>query len=90
VKKMPKTWPNRFFSKLTLLPWKKGHKILATCVNNRPIGEKWLNLVTLTAIRVTRLGEFSPIGWLLTLGSYLQNHRSTPNSCATFFQGKSY
>jgi hypothetical protein len=38
--------------------------------NNRQIGWNSLNLVTLSASRVTRLGEFSPIGQLFSLGSF--------------------
>jgi hypothetical protein len=33
---------------------------------------------------VTRLGEFSPIRWLFTLGSFLLNYRSTPHIWAAF------
>jgi hypothetical protein len=36
-------------------------------------------------IRVTRLGEFSPFGRLLTLGSFFFNYRSGLNLMATFF-----
>jgi hypothetical protein len=28
--------------------------------------------------RVTRLGEFSPVGWLFSLGSFCENYRCTP------------
>jgi hypothetical protein len=35
--------------------------------------------VTYSASRVTRFGEFSPIGWLFTLGSFF-NYRSSPNT----------
>jgi hypothetical protein len=40
--------------------------------------------------RVTRLGEFSPIGWLFTLGRFLQITRVALINCATFFFGKCY
>jgi hypothetical protein len=39
--------------------------------------------------RVTRLGNLSPIGRLVTLGSLLENCRSTPNF-GYFFHSKSY
>jgi hypothetical protein len=40
--------------------------------------------------RVTRLGEFSPFGWLFTLGRFIENYRSSPNfsSPCTQFHGK--
>jgi hypothetical protein len=37
---------------------------------------------------VTRLGEFSPLGRLLTLGNVFENYRSGPKFGATFFDGK--
>jgi hypothetical protein len=43
----------------------------------------------LPEIRVTRLGEFSPIGWLLTL-SFFANDRNSANSSTTFPQCTSY
>jgi hypothetical protein len=30
--------------------------------------------------RVTRLGGFSPLGWLFSLGSFCENYRSSPNN----------
>jgi hypothetical protein len=39
--------------------------------------------------RVTRLGEFSPFGPLITLYSFF-NYRSSPNFLTTIFHGKSY
>jgi hypothetical protein len=43
-----------------------------------------------TANRVTKLGEFSPIRQLFSLGSFVENHRSRPYFLATSFQCKSY
>jgi hypothetical protein len=40
--------------------------------------------------RVTRLSEYSPLGQLLTLGSYFENNRSSPKIGATFFHSNSY
>jgi hypothetical protein len=40
--------------------------------------------------RVTRLGEFSPVGWWLSLGQIVLNYRSSANSWANFFQEISY
>jgi hypothetical protein len=42
------------------------------------------------AIRVTRLGEFSPFGWFVYFRPFFENHRSSRNYEASFFQGKSY
>jgi hypothetical protein len=39
---------------------------------------------------VTRLGEFSPIGRLLTMSSFVANYRSSQNIRATLFHCKSY
>jgi hypothetical protein len=36
------------------------------------------------ATSVTRLGEFSPIGRLITLGNYFEIYRSSPNLWGTF------
>jgi hypothetical protein len=38
--------------------------------------------------RVTRLGEFSPIGRLFTLGSFVENYRRMLKFLATFFLSK--
>jgi hypothetical protein len=38
--------------------------------------------------RVTRLGEFSHIGRLLSLVDFFENYRSRPNFWATFVHGK--
>jgi hypothetical protein len=40
--------------------------------------------------RVTRLGEFSPIESLFTLGSFVKNYRRSTNNWATYLNGKSY
>jgi hypothetical protein len=34
--------------------------------------------------RVTRLGEFLPIGWFFLLGSFFENDRSSANLWTTF------
>jgi hypothetical protein len=39
---------------------------------------------------MARLGEFSPIGQLLTLGRFFENYRISTNYWATYFHGKSY
>jgi hypothetical protein len=41
------------------------------------------------AVRVTRLGEFSPLGRLLTLGFIFENSRGGKTILAPFFHGKS-
>jgi hypothetical protein len=41
-------------------------------------------------IRVTRLGEFSPGGWLFTLGSCCENYSSSTNNWDTFFGSEIY
>jgi hypothetical protein len=35
--------------------------------------------------RVTRMGEFSPFGWLFTLGSFCESYRSSTNNWAMYF-----
>jgi hypothetical protein len=45
---------------------------------------------TLFPTRVTRLGEFSPIWRLFSLGSFLENYISSANSWGTFFYETSY
>jgi hypothetical protein len=40
--------------------------------------------------RVTRLGEFSPLGRFFTLGCFLKNDKSCTNCWAHFFHGTSY
>jgi hypothetical protein len=40
--------------------------------------------------RVTRSGEFSPIGWVFTLGSFFENCRNSPHIWATLFHGYVY
>jgi hypothetical protein len=40
--------------------------------------------------RVTRLGEFSPIGWLFTWGRLFENYSSSQNSLFIYFRGKIY
>jgi hypothetical protein len=42
------------------------------------------------AARVTRLGDFSPIGWLFSLGSFLENYCCSPKFLTSFFNGQSY
>jgi hypothetical protein len=42
------------------------------------------------ANRVTRFGEFSPIRWLFTLGSFCENCISSTDNLVTFFQCRSY
>jgi hypothetical protein len=44
----------------------------------------WMNITD----RVTRLGEFWPVGWLFTWASVSENYRSRPNVWATFFAEK--
>jgi hypothetical protein len=40
---------------------------------------------------VNRLGEFSPIGWLFSLGSFCENYKSNPNNWDGYiFHGKRY
>jgi hypothetical protein len=39
---------------------------------------------------VARLGEFSPIESLFTLGSFVKNYRRSTNIWATYLNGKSY
>jgi hypothetical protein len=40
-------------------------------------GSFLVSLIFLSLFRVTRLGEFSPFGWLLTLGSLLKIYKSS-------------
>jgi hypothetical protein len=40
--------------------------------------------------RVTRVGEFSPMRRLFTLGSFFENYRWSPNNWDTLFHSKSY
>jgi hypothetical protein len=46
--------------------------------------ERW-GLLTGSA---TRLGEFSPTGWVFTLGSFLENFKSRQKNLATFYHRK--
>jgi hypothetical protein len=41
-------------------------------------------------IRVTRLGEFSPIGSLIVLDRFFENYRISRKFFTTIFQGKNY
>jgi hypothetical protein len=40
--------------------------------------------------RVTRLGEFSPIGRLFSLCRFLEKYKSSPKFLSTFIHGKSF
>jgi hypothetical protein len=39
---------------------------------------------------VTRLGKFSSVGWLFTLGTLFENYRSRPYFGGYFFHGKGF
>jgi hypothetical protein len=54
------------------------------------IPDKQMYLHNFIESRVTRLGEHSLIRWLLTLGSFCENYRSSTNNLATFFLSKIY
>jgi hypothetical protein len=70
------------FLRITLVPMH-----ISNCVDYRK--EKWQHLKTVAVkshlcvvwkyvlVRVTRLGEFLPIGWLFSLGSFCENYRSS-------------
>jgi hypothetical protein len=40
--------------------------------------------------RVTRFGEFSPIGQIVYIGQFLENDRSSPNFHLLVFTGKAF
>jgi hypothetical protein len=53
--------------------------ILSVCRLSRRVMRHEKHCFCEQTIRVTRLGEFSPIGWLLTLTCFFLNDRSSPH-----------
>jgi hypothetical protein len=58
--------------------------------HERKISRKKYFALRLLENRVTRLGKFSPIGWLLTLGSFWKLQQQRKNFLTTFSQQTSH